>query len=133
MAVVVIRRPVGAGILTIVGGFFILLGGLFFAAIGVLFAHFFGGFASSWFFVGLVVGLLTMLFGGLMIAVPSGHTLFGIVAVVFAFLSIPFAVGGIVIGFILAILGGIMAFTFRPMAVGVTVGPPPPPAAPPWS
>ncbi|HYA58372.1 MAG TPA: DUF6114 domain-containing protein [Thermoplasmata archaeon] len=131
MAMVVVRRPFLAAIVTMVGGFFILLGGLLIAAFGFgLFLAF--GLKSGWFYVGAVLGLLTMVLGGLMLAIPSAKTVFGIVTIVFAFLSLPFALGGFLVGFLLAIIGGIMAILWRPIALGVRVGVSPGGPAPPW-
>jgi len=122
-------RPVSAGILTILGGFFVLLGGLLFALLGVVFA--FLGLVSGVFFLGLGVGFLIIVFGILILAVPPGHTIFGIVTVLLALLSIPVAFGGLVIGFLLTLLGGILAITWkRPVERIITVEartlPPPP-------
>jgi hypothetical protein len=72
-------RPVGAGVLTILGGLFIMLGGLGFAFVGVLFAVF--GHWSDFFLLGILVGFLTLLVGVLMLAVPSGHAVWGVLAI----------------------------------------------------
>lgn len=125
----VVPRPIGAGVLTIVGAFFILLGGVGFAVIGAIFAVF--GVSSAFFFLGLLVGALTLIMGVLMIAVPSGHTVWGVLAIVFALVSIVVALGGFIIGFILTLVGGILAVTWKApverfMTVeGRTVPPPP--------
>ena len=124
-------RPIGAAILTILGGFFILVGGLVFALLGALFAVF--GFWSNIFLLGIAIGFLTILVGFLMLAVPSAHTIWGVLAVVFAFVSIVVATfGGFVIGFLLTLIGGILALAWKPPAQQViTVQarpvPPPPP------
>jgi len=127
-------RPVGAAVLTILGGFFILLGGLFFALLGAILAVF--GFWSDIFLVGIAVGFLTIIVGFLMLFVPSGHTVWGILAVVFAFVSIVVAtVGGFVIGFLLTLIGGILALAWkapvqRVFTVEARSVPPPPPPPP---
>jgi hypothetical protein len=105
-------RPIGAGVLTIIGGFFVLLGGLVFALVGVLFAVF--GLVSGVFLLGLLVGFLTLLVGVLMLAVPSGHTVWGILAICLALASIPVALGGFILGFLLTLIGGILAMTWKP-------------------
>jgi len=104
-------------VLTIVGGFFILAGGLFFALVGVVFALF--GLVSGIFLLGLLVGLLTLVMGLLMMAVPSGHTLWGIVAVILALVSIPVALGGFILGFLLALIGGVLAIRWKRPVEGV--------------
>jgi hypothetical protein len=100
-------RPVAAGVLTIVGGFFILAGGLAFAVAFAIFAVL--GFVSGFFLLGLLVGALTILVGILMIVFPSGHSFFGIVAVALALTSILVALGGFIVGFLCALIGGILA------------------------
>ena len=104
-------RPVAAGILTIVGAFFILAGGVFFALVGTVLALF--GFFSGLFLLGLLVGFLTLIAGLLMLAVPAGHTIWGVLAIVLALVSLPVALGGFLIGFILTLVGGILAVTWR--------------------
>ncbi len=113
-------RPIGAGVLTIIGGFFILLGGFVFALIGAVLAVF--GFVSGVFFLGLLVGFLTLIVGFLMLAVPAGHTVWGVLAVVLALVSIPVALGGFLIGFLLTLIGGVLALTWkRPVDRVITV------------
>jgi len=98
-------------VLTIVGGFFILVGGFFFALIGAFFALF--GLVSGVFLLGLLVGFLTLLMGLLMLAAPSGHTIWGILAAVLALVSIPVAFGGFLVGFLLALIGGILSVRWK--------------------
>ena len=105
-------RPIGAGVLTILGGLFILGGGLVLAIVGAIFRLF--GYWSGFFLLGLFIGFLTLLVGILMLVVPSAHTVWGILAVLFALVSIPAALAGLVIGFILTLLGGILAIAWRP-------------------
>lgn len=104
-------RPVGAAVLTFIGGLFILAGGLIFALIGAFFAVF--GLVSGIFLLGLLVGLLTLVMGVLMIALPSGHAVWGLIAIVLALVSIPVALGGFILGFVLTLVGGILAVTWR--------------------
>jgi hypothetical protein len=128
-----VERPIGAAVLTIIGGFFILIGGLIWAVVGALFFAFLGVLAGL-FFVGLAIGLLTIVLGGLMIAMPRLHAIWGVLAIVMALLSWPFALGGIFLGFLLALIGGILALLFKPGPPAVVVtnarvvtSPPPPP------
>jgi hypothetical protein len=113
-------RPVAAGVLTILGGFFIIIGGLLFALVGAVFAIF--GIVSGIFLWGLFAGFLTLIVGLLMIAVPSGHTVWGILAILLALVSIPVAFGGLLLGFLLTLIGGILAVTWkRPAERVITV------------
>ncbi len=127
-------RPIGAGVLTIIGGLFILIGGVAFAVIGAAFFVFFG-FLTAFFYVGLLVGLLTLLIGVLMLAVPRAHVAWGALAIVLSFVSWPFALGGFFLGFLLALIGGILALVWKDTPApavpydtsGMRVPPAPPP------
>ena len=122
-------RPIAAGVLTIIGGLFILFGAVLFAALGLVFAVVFH-LVSGFFFVGLIVGGLTLLVGVLMLAVPSVHVTWGVFAIVLAIVSIFFAIAGLVIGFILTVIGGGLAIAWKPPpepAITVTAQPVPPP------
>jgi hypothetical protein len=118
--------------LTLIGGFFILIGGVALAIIGAIFFSLVPGVAGV-FFIGLVVGLFTLVLGGLMLAAPRLHVVWGVLAIVMALLSIPFALFGFGIGFLLVLIGGILAIVFKPgagpMMVTTTAQtmPPPPP------
>ena len=115
-----VPRPVGAGVLTILGGCFILLGGFAFALVGAVLAVL--GFPSEVFLLGLLVGFLTIVLGFVMLAVPSGHAVWGILAIVFALVSLLVAFGGFLIGFLLTLIGGILAVTWkRPVDRTITV------------
>lgn len=119
----------GAGVLTMVGGFFIFLGGLLISFLGVFFALL--GVSSAFFFVGLLLGLLTLVMGVLMLTVPRAHVVWGVLTIVLAFASLPFALGGFLIGFLLALIGGILAVRWKPLGgmgiVDVTARRVPPP------
>jgi len=105
-------RPVGAGILTILGSIFVMLGGLGFALLGAVFAAF--GLASSFFLAGLAVGILLFFMGLLMLAAPSGHAVWGVITVVLALVSVVVAFAGFIIGFLLVFIGGILAIVWKP-------------------
>ncbi len=106
-------RPIAAGVVTALGGFFILVGGAVLALVGDLLAAVFGS-VSGLFFLGVVLGSLTIVRGVLMLAVPGGHSIWGILAIVFGFGSIPFALGGFIAGFVLTLVGGVLALHWRP-------------------
>jgi len=105
-------RPVGAGVLTILGGLFILAGGATVALFGILVFAIFGAYSGLW-LVGLLLGALTMLLGVLMMVVPVGHPVLGVLAIVFACLAVGFALAGFLVGTVLAVLGGIQAIRWR--------------------
>ena len=127
------QTPTAGAVLSLVGGVFILLGGLLMAVIGATFSFLLGGLAGL-FFVGLLLGILVIVMAVLMFVSPRLKAAWGALVIVFAIVSLPFAVlGGFVIGFILALIGGILAIVYKP-PVPVMVAPmmpPPPMAAPP--
>ncbi len=124
-------RPVAAGVLTVLGGVFIMLGGALLAVIGGVIAavlHYFSGL----FVLGLLFGFVVLLLGILMVTVPAAHTVWGILTVGLALVSIPFSFAGFLVGFFLALLGGILSILWRPppsprtITVTARVVPPPP-------
>jgi len=136
--------PSTAFVLSLIGGIFILLGGLATAAIaaiigGALFAFFPGGgvLLIGLAVVGILIGLLTI-FGAVMLRnrPESAHT-WGVLILVFAIISLfTSAGGGFIIGFILALIGGIFAMTWKPPAPAQAAWgqqPMAPPGAPPMS
>ncbi len=123
-------RPYLSGGLTIVGGAFIAAGGFVLWAIGTILAHVFG-FSSPLFLIGLVVGLIAAVAGALMLAVPRLSHVLGAVAIACAILSIPFAFGGFVFGFVLTAVGGAMALArHRIYVIAAAPGQGP---SPPWT
>jgi Family of unknown function (DUF6114) len=129
------KRSVAGGVLTIIGGLFILL-------VGAVIAYIFTGLVSAFhvgsaaltgiLFLGPVVGLLVIIFGVLALAAPSLNILWGVLIIVFAVFSIfTTAIGGVFLGFILALIGGILIAVKRappqpaPMSAYVPAPPPP--------
>jgi hypothetical protein len=107
------HAPTAGGILAIIGGVFILLGGLVLAFIGTLFGAFFG-FGVWVFYIGLVVGLLTIVMGVLALVKPEMKMVWGVLIIVLSIASWPTALGGFFIGFLLALIGGILILVFKP-------------------
>ena len=108
--------------LSLAGGVLIFISGLILAALASFAAAVTGNsgiLALGWF--GSICGILII---GLAVAFHSRPTftkIGGALVIVFAIVSIPFTFGGFVIGFILAIIGGILAIIWKP-------APPPAPA-----
>lgn len=108
------EAPYAAAFLTFVGGGFILLGGLFMALLklALFLAHVPHPFPGV---VGIAIALLLWLMGLLMILLPHGRIAWGIATILLAILSLPYAaLGGFIIGFILAAFGGLLAILHRP-------------------
>lgn len=123
--------PVLASLLTLAAGLFVLLGGLFLALLNVAFLWL--GVTQRTEFIGIGPALGLLLFGAaaLMWVLPRGRVAWGALVLVLAGLSIPFALAGFVIGFLLALAGGILSIRHRPMIVSGAASAPttPPPAA----
>ncbi len=110
-------------ILSVVGGVFILLGGAVLVEIGSIFSSLtfgvVGGGVIALGAVGAILGLLTIVLGIMLYVRPAQHTIFGVLIVVFSILSWVTAFGGFFIGFLLALIGGILALTFKATPVVV--------------
>lgn len=118
------KRPIAAFVLSLIGGLFILLGGLFEGTIFAVFGSFLPGFTSLA-VVSYLVGILSVVFAILLVAAPSMKSAWGALLIVMAVLSLVFsALGGFVIGFILTLVGGILAITFKPTPEPMAAAPP---------
>jgi hypothetical protein len=125
------RPPLLASVLTVVGGAFIFAGGLVLWIVGTVLAHVFG-LASPLFVVGVVLGAVTIAAGGLMALVPRAVRPLGAIALACAVGSIPFAFGGLVVGFVLTAVGGAIAVA-RPRRQVVVVHASSSGPSPPWT
>jgi Family of unknown function (DUF6114) len=116
-------RSVGGSVLVILGGLLILAVGALVASLFNGLIHSFGfsnSFLTGFLYFGSVLGLLIIIVGVLALVAPSLNILWGILAVVFSILSIfSAAIGGVFLGFLLALIGGILIMVKRA---------PPPPA-----
>jgi len=104
--------PVAGGILSAIGSIFILLVGGFVALVGTLFSFALGGFTGL-FYIGLAIGLVMLGISVLIFVVPQLKVAWGILIILLAFASIPFTLGGLVIGFLLAFIGGLLTIFHR--------------------
>jgi hypothetical protein len=120
--------PSTAFILSLIGGIFILLAGLYdaavYAIVGTTVLAIFPGLGALL----IALAVLALLFGLIIIvgaimlrSKPESAKTWGIIILLFAIFSWVGS-GGFVIGFILALIGGILALTWRP----------PVPAQPAW-
>ena len=102
------RVPWGAVALLIAGGFFLFLGGLLMAVFGIVFLLF--GFPGQLLFTGLLLAVLVWVMAGLLALVPGARIAWGVVVILLAILSLVFNfLGGLLIGFVLVLLGGLIA------------------------
>ncbi len=124
--------PTAGFVLSLIGGIFVLLAGIVLAVIGSFLASFIGGIAGI-FFVGLVVGLLIIVLSVMLYVRPQMKTIWGILIIILAIVSLPTALGGFFIGFLLALIGGVLAITYKAPQAPPMVAPPmmaPPMGAP---
>jgi hypothetical protein len=117
---------------SVAGSVLVIFGGLLILAVGALVASLFSGlvhgigykgsFLTGFLYFGPILGLIVILVGILALVAPSLNILWGLLAIVLSILSIfSTALGGVFLGFILALIGGILIIVKRA---------PPPPA--PW-
>lgn len=112
----------GASLLTVLAGFMVILAALVIFFAGVTFSLFIpidaGGIIILISLLGIGIGLLLIICAVLLRRSTGSTTGLGIAIVVLGFLSIPFALGGFGIGFILALIGGIMSIRRKPSSAG---------------
>jgi hypothetical protein len=118
------EKPTAAMVLSIIGGIFVLLGGAVVAFVGSLISTLdtsglgLGGGFTVLGVIGIILGLI-MIVGGIMISSnPQSHTMWGVIILILSIVSWITSFGGLVIGFILGLIGGILAITFKPTTMG---------------
>jgi ribosomal protein S27AE len=109
------QKPTGAFILSLIGGIFILLWGLLLADVGSRFGVF-GSALTALGALEALLGLLVMIFGILLYVMPTHHTAFGVLVLVFSIASL-IGLGGLFLGFILGLIGGILGIVHKPYPV----------------
>lgn len=72
--------------------------------------------------VGVLLGIATIAVAVMIYRTPSRHQLWGALVLTFSVLSWVTSIGGLVIGFLLGIIGGVLAVTWKP---GVAAPAPP--------
>ncbi|HEV2121002.1 MAG TPA: DUF4064 domain-containing protein [Candidatus Bathyarchaeia archaeon] len=126
-------KPTAAMVLSLIGGIFVILGGAFIAFVGSLVSSFgylanggsSGGAAVTAFgVVGIIMGLIMIVGSFMLYSKPTNAKMWGIIILILSILSWVTAVGGLVIGFILGLIGGILAIMYKPSTASAT----PPPA-----
>lgn len=131
------EKPTAAFVLSLIGGIFILLGGALIAALAATFGGLFnlvglGDFGLGVALLGslgLVFGLIIIIGGVMMYMKPQQHVMWGAIVLILSIVSFPFSIGGFFIGFILALIGGILGLVFKPSQP--MAAPYAPPMAPP--
>ncbi len=124
-------KPTAAMVLSLIGGIFVIIGGAFIAFVGSLIGSLnVSGSASASTaalglgVVGIIMGLIMIVGAFMMYSKPTSAKMWGVIVLILAIISWVTAVGGLFIGFLLGLIGGILALTFKPtMAPGAM--PPP--------
>ncbi|HEV2121003.1 MAG TPA: zinc ribbon domain-containing protein [Candidatus Bathyarchaeia archaeon] len=124
-------KPTAAMVLSLIGGIFVIIGGAFIAFVGSLIGSLNIAGASSASntalalgVVGIIMGLIMIVGAFMMYSKPTSTKMWGVIVLILSIVSWVTAVGGLFIGFLLGLIGGILALTFKPtMAPGAM--PPP--------
>jgi len=116
------EKPSAAFVLSLLGGIFVIIGGVVTAAIGAFFTFMLGGIGGIIGVLGIVWGVLIIVFAYKLNSDPASHSTSGALIVVFSFLSWIGGFGGLFIGFLLALIGGILAITWSPQAQTTMMG-----------
>src|SRR5437667_11328226 len=135
------EKPTAAFVLSLIGWIFILLGGAAIAALGSILSGMVGSFGAAggadivtlYGIIGVINGLLVIIFGVLLYMQPQRHVAWGVLVLVLSIASWLTTIGGFFIGFILALIGGILGIAWKPPAPMAPGMAPPmmPPSMPP--
>jgi hypothetical protein len=108
------ERPTAAFVLSLIGGIFVLLAGLFVMLVGALLTFFAFGVGGAFGLLGVIWGIIIIVGAAMLNSHPSDHVLWGVIILVFSIISWIGAVGGFFIGFLLGLIGGILAIVGHP-------------------
>lgn len=114
------EKPTSAYILSLMGGIVIIISGAIIAVIGAGLTSQLGGIGGLIGVFGMITGILVITGAVMMNSRPEQHTVWGIIVVVFSFLSLIGALGGFLVGFVLGLIGGIMGIIWKPSVVQAT-------------
>jgi len=126
------EKPTAAFVLSLLGAIFIIIGGLVYAVIfsiigGIFDVFGFGGLGGLFTIIGvlgIVWGILVLIGAIMMNSEDKGKVRTGsILVLIFSILSWFGAAGGLVIGFLLGLIGSILGLTWKPSRYE---SPPPP-------
>ena len=128
------EKPTAAMVLSLIGGIFVILGGAFIAFVGSIVSSFGylanggtngGTLVTVFGVVGIIMGVIMVIGGFMMYSKPTSAKMWGIIVLILSILSWFTAVGGLVIGFLLGLIGGILAIVFK--SAPSAMAPPPAP------
>lgn len=107
-------KPTAAFVLSLIGGIFILLGGIVIAFVGALATLAIGGVGIAIGGAGIAMGLVIIVGSVMMESNPDTHVAWGVIILILSIFSWLTALGGFVIGFLLGLIGSILALTYHP-------------------
>lgn len=120
------ERPIAAFILSLIGGIFILVAGFIISAIGAILTYFMMGIGAIAGLMGSICGIVIIICALALYTKPRENTVCGALIIVFSALSLFGAGGGFLVGFILSLIGGILAIIWKPSPPPPYYRPPPP-------
>ena len=112
------EKPTTAFMLSLIGGIIVFLVGFFvmiILGVAALFNRWIG-ILSAFGFLGVIWGILMIVGAVMLYSKPEQHVTWGILILVSSFLSWIGTFGGLVVGFILGVIGGILGIIWRPSA-----------------
>jgi hypothetical protein len=117
-------------VLSLIGGLFVIFGGAALAFAGSIIGSLNitgAGSASNTVLalgvVGVIMGIIMVVGGFMLYSKPTSAKMWGVIVLVLSIISWVTAIGGFFIGFLLGLIGGILAITFKPT---MAPGAPPP-------
>ena len=106
--------PSAAYVLSIIAGLFIILGGFIMAAIGAVVSFFAFGVGAIYGLLGIIWGVIILFSAINLRSHPEQRMTWGVIILIFSIVSWFGGLGGLLIGFLLGLLGGILALTWHP-------------------
>ncbi|HTT44657.1 MAG TPA: DUF6114 domain-containing protein [Thermoplasmata archaeon] len=112
------EAPTAAAVLSIIGGIFILLGGIAEVFIGAAVSSVTlgeqGQGLTALGVLGALMGIFILVLGILLFTSPDSHITYGVLILIFSLISLTSFLGGFVLGFLLSLIGAILALTWHP-------------------
>lgn len=108
------EKPTAAFILSLIGGIFVIIGGLAVSVIGAALTFWIGGIGGIIGLIGVVWGVLMIVCAVMLNSNPNSHATYGVLILFFSIASWFGSFGGLVIGFLLGLIGGILAIVWHP-------------------
>jgi hypothetical protein len=108
------QYPESAYRISVIGGIFVILGGMIFMAIGIALGGIGDIYGGIYGVLGIIWGIIIIVGAMRLKSHPNNHVTWGIIILIFSIISWFGATGGLFIGFILGVIGGILAIVWHP-------------------